>query len=115
LEAQDEALLNLAAECLLRIGNYEFIHAARVLELHARFSYAQSNRAKIISKKLHPIPSSPSSREQSHFELAAKLYTKLMNDSKQTPKIYRVHLVSIIRNYLSTGLEEFIMAAGDCT
>ena len=63
LEAQDEVLLNLAVECLLRIRNYEVIHGARVVELHSHFSYAQGNRAKIMSKKLHHIPSSPSTRE----------------------------------------------------
>jgi hypothetical protein len=31
LEAQDEALLHLAAECLIKIGDYEFIHGARAL------------------------------------------------------------------------------------
>jgi len=113
LEAQDEALLHLAAECLIKIGDYEFIHGARALELYARLSYAQNNRAKVMPKKYH-IPAAPTPREQSHFELAAKLYTKLMTDSKQSIRIYRAHVVNVVRNYLSTGLEEFIMAAADC-
>lgn len=114
LEAQDGALLHLAAECLIKIGDYEIIHGARALELYAQLSYAQNNRAKVMGKKYY-IPARPTSREQSHFELAAKLYTKLMTDSKQSIRIYRAHVVNVVRNFMSTGMEEFLMAAADCT
>ena len=55
----------------------------------------------------------PSSNEQDHFELAAKLYRKLMADSEHNIKVHRVRIVDVIRNYLCTGREEFIMDAAN--
>jgi hypothetical protein len=113
LEAEDTALLKMAAECLLRIGDFEIIHGARILELHARISYAQNNKAKVVGRKALSRAVAPSSNEQDHFELAAKLYRKLMADSEHNIKVYRVRIVDVIRNYLCTGREEFIMDAAN--
>ena len=111
LEAEDSALLKMAAECLVRIGAFEIIHGARILELHARISYAQNNKAKVVGRKALFRAVAPSSNEQDHFEMAAQLYSKLMDDSKHNIKVHRMRIVDVIRNYLCTGREEFIMAA----
>ena len=55
----------------------------------------------------------PSSNEQDHFELSAKLYRKLMAYSEHNIKVYWVLIVDVIRNYLCTGREEFIMDAAN--
>jgi len=67
----------------------------------------------VVGRKALFCSVAPSSNEQDHFELAAKLYRKLMADSEHNIKVYRVRIVDVIRNYLCTGREEFIMDAAN--